>query len=148
MRILDVNGNEIKNPNQKKGYLKHEQLLIKHHPAVEAVKPVEEQGHYEVAKVYPNGGQDMEWVIDKPGVIGVPAQPAWDEYENIQRYIEYDAQKQAEIEEAAQNEKKVNGMPKKFDELSNRVDELSKKLDQVISALAAMGVNDGSLDGN
>jgi hypothetical protein len=83
MKIFDENGIEIEFPDLEKGYLKNDVLLIKHHSAVEAV---EEQGHYEVVAKYPNGGQDVDWVVDVPGIEG---QEAWDETEDILRYIPY-----------------------------------------------------------
>ena len=67
----------------EKGYLQADKLFIKHHKAVKAVK---EQGHYETVKEYPNGGKDVEWVVDVPGV---EAREAYDEYEDIQVYIPY-----------------------------------------------------------
>ena len=67
----------------EKGYLKEDKLFIKRH---KAVKAVEEQGHYETVKEYPNGGKDVEWVVDVPGV---EAKEAYDEYEDIQVYIPY-----------------------------------------------------------
>lgn len=92
MRILDVNGMEIQNPDDSLGYLKEETICVAHHEAVEAV---EEQGHYETVAEYPNGGRDVAWVVDVPGV---EAQAAWDEYEDIHRYILFTAEELAEIE--------------------------------------------------
>ena len=83
MRIFDVNGIEIESPDLEKGYLKNDSLLVMHH---EAVKAVEEQGHYETVAEYPNGGKDVEWIIDVPGVEAVEA---WDEFEDILRYVAY-----------------------------------------------------------
>lgn len=83
MRIFDENGIEIEFPDLEKGHLKNDVLLIKHHPAVEAV---EEVGHYETVVEYPNGGKDVEWVVDVPGVEG---HDAWDETEDILRYIPF-----------------------------------------------------------
>ena len=85
MRILDELDNEL-NANEldfSKGYLKEEKIFIKHHDAVSAV---EEQGHYEIIKEYPNGGKDAEWVIDVPKV---EAKEAYDEYEYIQRFVKF-----------------------------------------------------------
>ena len=85
MRILDELDNEL-NTNEldfSKGYLKEEKIFIKHHDAVSAV---EEQGHYEIIKEYPNGGKDAEWVIDVPKV---EAKAAYDEYEDIKRFIKF-----------------------------------------------------------
>lgn len=83
MRIFDENGIEIESPDLEKGYLKNDRLLIMHHEAVEAV---EEIGHWETVAEYPNGGKDVEWIVDTPGA---EAAEAWDEYEEILRYIPY-----------------------------------------------------------
>ena len=83
MRIFDENGIEIESPDLEKGYLKNDSLLIMHH---EAIKAVEEVGHYDVIAEYDNGGKDVEWIVDIPGV---EAKEAWDEYEDILRYIPY-----------------------------------------------------------
>ena len=83
MRILDLGGMELENPDLSLGYLREEKILIAHHDAVEAVQ---EQWHYETIAEYPNGGKDVKRVVDVPGV---EAQDAWDEYETVQRYIPY-----------------------------------------------------------
>lgn len=94
MRIIDMNGNEITNPDLSKGMLVQEEIFVRHHEAVEAV---EEQWHYETVAEYPNGGKDVEKVIDVPGV---DAQEAWDEYETVQRFIPYTEEELAQMEVA------------------------------------------------
>lgn len=94
MRILDLNGMELENPDLSLGYLTEEKILIAHHEAVEAVA---EQWHYETTAVYENGGMDVKKVIDIPGA---EAQDAWDEYETIQRYVPYTEEELAAMEEA------------------------------------------------
>lgn len=94
MRIFDENGVAIESPDMEKGYLKNDSLFIMHHEAVEAV---EEQGHWVTIKEYPNGGKDVDWVIDVPAV---EAQEAWDEYEDILRYVLYTEEELAEMEAA------------------------------------------------
>lgn len=79
MRILDVNGNEVQNPDLELGYLKNDRIFIAHHDAVPSVK---EEYHWE----YINDTYDVEKVIDVEGVAG---SPAYDEYEDIQRYVLY-----------------------------------------------------------
>lgn len=87
MRIFDENKTiELTNYDREKGYLKPDKLFIAHHDEVQAV---EEQGHYETIAEYPNGGKDVEWVVD---VQAVEAKKAWDEYEDIQVYISYTAE--------------------------------------------------------
>lgn len=85
MRIFDINNIELTNPDLSCGYLKEDKVFVKHHKAIEKV---DEQWHYEVIAEYANGGKDIVKVID---VAGVEAQEAWDEYEDIHRYIEYTA---------------------------------------------------------
>lgn len=83
MRILDKNNIELTEIDESKGYLIDERILIAHHSEVEAE---EEQGHWVTVKEYPNGGKDVEWIIDKPAV---EAKEAWDEYEDICRFVEF-----------------------------------------------------------
>lgn len=85
MRILDQNNIELNKDSidYSKGKTIEDKLFVAHHEAIEAV---EEQGHYETLAEYPNGGKDVEWIVDVPAV---EAKEAWDEYEDIQRYILY-----------------------------------------------------------
>lgn len=103
-RILDVHGNELKledlDPNA--GKLVDETITV-HHDAVEGV---EEVSHVEVLKEYYETGPDGAPVLDEDGnkivfgkdvktiidVPGVEAKPAYDEQEEIQRYVPYTAE--------------------------------------------------------
>lgn len=91
MRIIDQKGTEITAPDLSLGRLAMESVFIAHHDAVEAV---EEQWHYETIAEYPNGGRDVQKVTDVPGV---EAKAAWDEYEDILRYIPYTPEELAEM---------------------------------------------------
>ena len=107
MKILGQNNIELteEEVNLELGYLKPESIVSVHHEAIEETKEV---GHYEVIAEYPNGGKDVAWIIDVPGI---EAREAWDEYEDIQRYVLYteeeltarDAEKKAKEEEAMLN---------------------------------------------
>lgn len=98
MRILDENNVEISSPDLSLGYLVQDELFVAHHEAIEAV---EEQWHYETIAEYPNGGKDVEWVVDIPGV---EAKDAWDEYEDIHRYILYTPEELEEMEKKRKEE--------------------------------------------
>lgn len=103
-RILDAHGNELKleDINLNAGKLVDETITV-HHDAVEGV---EEVSHVEVLKEYYETGPDGEPVLDEDGhkivfgkdvktiidVPGVEAKPAYDEQEEIQRYIPYTAE--------------------------------------------------------
>lgn len=95
MKIYNVNNILMENYDESKGFVREEKRFVAHHPPV---KPVKEKGHYETIREYPNGGKDVRWVVD---VEGVAAQEAWDEYEDILRFVEYTeeelAQKQKEF---------------------------------------------------
>lgn len=90
MRIFDELDNLLETFDETKGYLKNDSLFIRHHEAVEAV---EERGHWETIAEYPNGGKDVDWVIDVPAV---EAKEAWDEYEDILRFVPFSVKELAE----------------------------------------------------
>lgn len=103
-RILDAQGNELKleDIDMNAGKLVDETITV-HHDAVEGV---EEVSHVEVLKEYYETGPDGTPVLDEDGhkivfgkdvktiidVPGVEAKDAWDEQEEIQRYIPYTAE--------------------------------------------------------
>lgn len=108
MRILDKNNNEITSPDLEKGYLKPENIVTAHHEAVEASPG---KSHIEVVKEYANGGKDVITVWDEEPV---KAKAAWDETEQIKRYISYTdeelAERQKTKEDAENREKKLNSL--------------------------------------
>ncbi len=83
MKVINQNGIEIANPDLTLGYLADDRILVCRHDAVVGSP---EQGHYETVRVYDNGGKDVKWVVDVPAVQ--PSE-AYDEYEDVQRYIAY-----------------------------------------------------------
>ena len=104
MRILDKNNIEITSPDLTKGYLKYETIIIKHHNAVEA-KPG--RSHIEVVKEYSNGGKDVITVWDeKP----TEAKPAYDETEEIQRYVLYTSDELTKRAKAKENGEKLKSL--------------------------------------
>lgn len=135
MRTIDENNNEIDHPDLSLGRLEPDTILIAHHSAIEAVA---EQGHWDTVAEYPNGGRDVAWVVDVPAVDAVPA---WDEYEDVMRYIPYTQEELDEIaaraaaeeearkkaEEEAEAERKlaearnaiIDGAPARFDSVES-----------------------------
>ena len=88
MKILDETGAVVENPDLTLGYLTTSTEEITH-PAVEGV---EEQWHWETVTEYPNGGKDVQKIVDRPGV---KAQEEWVEQVPVQRYIRYTAEELA-----------------------------------------------------
>lgn len=128
MKIIDSNGNPIENPDLTLGYLKPEAQTVHH----DAVAGVEEVSHYEIIREYPNGGKDVKKVVD---VKAVPAQDAYDEEVEVQRYVLYtaeelaaqaEAKKKAEEAAAAEAKKKaeLETVPGRMDALEAANDDL------------------------
>lgn len=85
MRILDENGKELIESAElhETGRLARETIQTVFH---EAVAAVEEIGHYETTAEYPNGGKEVQWVVDTPAV---PPTDEWWETETILRFVPY-----------------------------------------------------------
>lgn len=117
MRIFDEDGNLMDSYDETKGRLVEDRLFVCHHEAIEAV---EEQGHWETIAEYPNGGKDVDWIVD---VQAVKAQEAWDEYEDIYRYIPYTEEELAE-RKAAEEEAYKNSTEYRVSEMESILNAL------------------------
>lgn len=104
MKILDETGAVVENPDLTLGYLTYDTEEITH-PAVEGV---EEQWHWETVTEYPNGGRDVQKIVDRPGI---QAQEEWVEQVPIQRYIRYTAEELAAQEEARKKAEARDKLP-------------------------------------
>lgn len=110
MKIIDENGAAIENPDLTLGYLIAAAEEVTH-PAVEGV---EEQWHWETLTEYPNGGKDVQKIVDRPGV---QAQEEWVEQVPIQRYIRYTAEELAAQEKERQKQEAKDKLPERVDAL-------------------------------
>ena len=117
MKIIDETGAVVENPDLTLGYLTDDTEEIIH-PAVEGV---EEQWHWETVTEYPNGGKDVQRVVDVPGV---PARPAWTEQLPIKRYIRYTAEELAAQEEARKKQEATDKLPERVDALETANDDI------------------------
>ena len=116
MKIIDINGNPMENPDLSLGWLEDKTQTI-HHDAVEGV---EEVSHYET-ETLPDGtpaiyydadgrekGRDVRKVVDVPGV---EAKDAWDEEEQVQVYHLYTAEELAAHEKARKEAEEKAQLP-------------------------------------
>ena len=117
MKILDETGAVVENPDLTLGYLTDDTEEITH-PAVEGV---EEQWHWETVTEYPNGGRDVQKVIDVPGV---PAQAAWTEQVPVQRYIRYTEEELAAREKERKKAEAREKLPERVDALETANDDI------------------------
>lgn len=83
---------ELKEYDLTKGYLEDAQIVSKHHEATPR------KFHYEVMEHDSIEGLRHE-------VEDAPAQPAWDEYEAVKRYVPYTEEELAAIAEKEKQEK-------------------------------------------
>ena len=127
MKILDVNGKEIEKPNLENGYLTSEAIVIAHHDAVEAKAG---KSHIEVVKEYGNGGKDVVTVWDEQPT---EAKEAYDETEEIQRYILYSAEELEKIADAKAEVERLASLP--------TVEERLKATEDAIMAMALGGTS-------
>lgn len=133
MKILDINNNEIQNPDLEAGYLKDDKIIIKHHDAI-PYNPG--KWHYIVIAEYPNGGKDVEKFYDEPEI---QPQKAWDEYENIQRYILYTPE---ELEQKKQQEQVEQEKEQEQVKLKSEIEALKKRiLELEANAVSRGGTN-------
>lgn len=121
MKIIDETGAVVENPDLTLGYLTDDTEEITH-PAVEGV---EEQWHWETVTEYPNGGKDVQRVVDVPGV---PARPAWTEQLPIKRYIRYTAEELAAQEEARKKQEATDKLPETVADLMQQLTDLQLAL--------------------
>lgn len=96
MRIIDEDGAEIESPDLDLGHLEPERLLIAHHDEAPERERIEEEGE----PLWQNPDDPENALI--PIVVVqeyAPAVPAWDEYEDVMRYVPYT---QGELDEMAE----------------------------------------------
>lgn len=134
MRILDENNIELTEDqiNLESGYLQLETIILEHH---EATEEVEEVGHYETIAEYPNGGKDVKWIIDVPHE---DAKEAWDEYEDIQRYILYTEEQLAEKEAERKTKEEEETFQLRLRQLASTAvtwDELANALKEGVNSI-------------
>lgn len=104
MKIIDTHGNPMEAPDLSLGWLEDTTRTIHH----DAVAGVEEVSHYETLAEYPNGGKDVQKVVDVPGV---EAKDAWDEEEQVQVYHLYTAEELAAQAEAKKKAEEAAMLP-------------------------------------
>ena len=117
MKILDETGAVVENPDLTLGYLTDDTEEITH-PAVEGV---EEQWHWETVTEYPNGGRDVQKIVDRPGI---QAQEEWVEQVPIQKYVRYTAEELAAQEKERQKQEAKDKLPERVDALETENDDI------------------------
>lgn len=165
MRIIDQSGAEIESPDLELGHLEQEKILVAHHDALPELPRIEQPDEDNVIEEHLN---EDGTVFGR--VLGVkvvqeyrPASDAWDEYEDVLRYILYteeelqaiaerkaqeeaareEAERQAaiEAEKAAAREQWLTEAPGRLDS----VEEAQLDIDEAVTALYE-GMTEAQLD--
>ncbi len=131
MKIIDETGAVIESPDLTLGYLIAAAEEVTH-PAVEGV---EEQWHWETVTEYPNGGKDVQKIVDRPGV---PAQEEWVEQVPIQKYVRYTAEELAAQEEARKKAEARDKLPETVAALQEDSKTLKKENEMLKQCLLEM----------
>ena len=116
----------IENPDLTLGYLRPS-TRTEHHEAVEGVTVV---WHYETVAEYPNGGKDVQKVIDVPGVA---ARAAWDEEIPIQIYVPY-TQEELDRIEAERNKPTTEQRVAQLEERNEALLECLLEMSEIVYA--------------
>lgn len=131
MKIIDETGTIVENPDLTLGYLTDDTEEITH-PAVEGVK---EQWHWETVTEYPNGGKDVQKVVDRPGV---KAQEEWVEQVPIQKYVRYTAEELVAREEERKKAEAREKLPETVAALQEDSKTLKKENEMLKQCLLEM----------
>lgn len=130
MEIYDENMQPIENPDLAKGWLESQKRIVEH----AAIIGVKEIGHHEVIAEYPNGGKDIAWVIDVPGV---EAKEAWTEEVAYQVYHPYTQEELDKMAEPTAEEKEKTLLKAQIQALSERNDFLEDCMAEMASIVYA-----------
>lgn len=95
MRILDENDKEVTDPDLSLGHLDPDKVFVQHHEEIPEKMPVTKVDTDNPYYVGPNGGKLVNTIIVSEYQ---PRVPAYDEYEDILRYVLYTEEELAEIE--------------------------------------------------
>ena len=125
MKIYDADLlHELQNPDLTRGKLETAQRVTVHHDAVPA------SVRYEVMP----GTVTADCKDGLRQEITTPAQEAWDEYEEVQRYVPYTAAELAEIAEKAQAEKAAAEAAAKASEKAAKEEEARRDAAEKLNA--------------
>lgn len=142
MRIVDENGAELENPDMELGRLQQDRMFVVHHEEIPEKERVEEQGK----PIWQDPDDPQNALIPVTIVQEYePAIPAWDEYEDVMRYIPYT---QDELDEIAARKAAEEEARKKAEEEAEAERKLAETRNAIIDGAPARfaGVESTQLD--
>lgn len=130
MEIYNENMQPIESPDLSKGWLEAKKRTVEH----EAIIGVKEVGHHEVIAKYANGGKDVVWVVDVPGV---EAKEAWTEDVAYQVYHPYTQEELDKMNAPTAEEKEKTLLKAQIQALSERNDFMEDCIAEMASVVYA-----------
>lgn len=130
MKTYYENMQPIESPDLTKGWLEVKKRTVEHAPII----GVKEVGHLNVIAEYPNGGKDVAWVVDVPGV---EAKEAWTEEVAYQVYHPYTQEELDKMAEPTAEEKEKTLLKAQIQALSERNDFLEDCVAEMASIVYA-----------
>lgn len=124
MRIVDEQGAVVTDPDLEKGKLVQESQPVTFRYEITQ----HEQGHYETVAEYPNGGKDVEWVVE------VPEKGHWVAYDEDGAEVETDMV----VPDDAPHEIEISAMDEWLRYVPYTEDELAEMAEQRAQAEAAV----------
>lgn len=133
MEVYNEKMERIKDPDFSRGRTRPGVRKVVH-AAVEAVK---EKWHYKTVREYPNGGRDIEKVVDVPGVEG---KEAWVEEVPILIYEPMSEEELAAIEAR----KNAPTLEKRVEQLEESLRAIEKRLELAIGGMTQKKEREGT----
>lgn len=141
MRTLDENDAEVIEPDLELGHLEPDKLFVQHHDEIPEKLPVKEIDYDNPLWVGSNGGKIVQTTVVSEYQ---PRVPAWDEYEDILRYILYTEEELDEIEEQKKAEEEARKEAEEQAKKEAQEQEVAEQLQaqmQVAASFAVMSLN-------
>lgn len=130
MKTYNENMQPIESVDLTKGWLEVKKRTVEH----AAIIGVKEVGHHNIIAEYPNGGKDVAWVVDVPGV---EAKDAWTEEVVYQVYHPYTQEELDKMAKPTAEEKEKTLIKAQIQALSERNDFLEDCVAEMASVVYA-----------
>lgn len=138
MRILDENDQEVVDPDLDLGHLEPDKLFIAHHEEIPEKLPVKKIDYDNPYYVDPNTGGKLVNTIEVSPYQ--PYEPAWDEYEDILRYILYTEEELAEIEAQKKAEEQAQAEAEAQAKAEEEARKAQDRMNTAIQSFALMAM--------
>lgn len=143
MRILDEQDQEVEDPDLTLGHLVKDKLFIAHHDEIPEQLPVTKIDTDNPYYVGSNGGKLVKTVVVSEYQ---PRVPAWDEYEDIYRYVLYTQEELSEIEAQKKPEEEARAEAEAQAKAEEEARKAQERMDAAVKSFALLAMPMMTLD--